>query len=33
MYVGIGILVVGLALIAVIGWISIAIAVAGLYWG
>ena len=33
MYVGIGILVVGLALIAVIGWLSIAIAVAGLYWG
>lgn len=33
MYVGLGILVVGLALIAVIGWLSIAIAVAGLYWG
>lgn len=33
MYVGFGILVVGLALIAVIGWLSIAIAVAGLYWG
>lgn len=33
MYVGIGILVVGLALIAVIGWLSIAIAVGGLYWG
>lgn len=33
MYVGIGILVVGLVLIAVIGWLSIAIAVAGLYWG
>lgn len=33
MYVGMGILVVGLALIAVIGWLSIAIAVAGLYWG
>lgn len=33
MYVGIGILVVGLALITVIGWLSIAIAVAGLYWG
>lgn len=33
MYVGIGILVVGLALIAVVGWLSIAIAVGGLYWG
>jgi len=33
MYIGIGILAVGLVLIAVIGWLSIAIAVAGLYWG
>ncbi len=33
MYVGIGVLVAGLVLIAVIGWLSIAIAVAGLYWG